>query len=279
MKPLCIYHGNCADGFGAATVIHKAFGGDVDFHPGRYGEELPEIESRDVMIVDFSYKRDVMINIISKARSVLVLDHHKSAEAELAGLHGIREDVEVYFDMNRSGAQMTWDYFFAEYPTPKLIQHIQDRDLWQFKLPGTREIQAALFSYEFDFDIWLRLLDNDDLVTGLFNEGVVLSRKHLKDIQDLLKISHREMTIAGYTVPAANLPLTMSSDAGNIMCKDLTTFSATYYDTAKSRCFSLRSAENGMDVSAIAIQYGGGGHKHAAGFKVPLGELVEKGLL
>lgn len=279
MKPICIYHGNCADGFGAATIIHKVFGGDIDFHPGFYGKEAPDVAGRDVIIVDFSYKRDVMMEIISKARKVLVLDHHKSAESELAGLQSTSEDVEVYFDMNRSGAQMAWDYFYPELPTPKLIQHIQDRDLWRFKLPGTREIQAALFSYEYDFNIWLEMLDSDELVQTLFNDGVAIERKHFKDIAEMLKVSQREMTIGGVTVPAANLPYTYASDAGNIMSRELNTFAATYYDTANSRSFSLRSAENGMDVSEIASQYGGGGHKHAAGFRVPLSELTEKNLL
>lgn len=279
MKPLCIYHGNCADGFGAATIIHKAFGGDIDFYPGIYGKEPPELTARDVIIVDFSYKRDVMQDIISKARSVLVLDHHTSAEKELAGLHRIHEDVEVYFDMERSGAQMAWDYFFPELPTPKLIQHIQDRDLWKFELEGTREIQAALFSYQYDLNIWLAMLDNNEAVEELFCDGVAIERKHFKDIAELLKVSQREMTIAGHAVPVANLPYTMASDAGNIMSRDLTTFAATYYDTANSRCFSLRSTENGMDVSEIASQYGGGGHKNAAGFRVPLSELADKNLL
>jgi nanoRNase/pAp phosphatase (c-di-AMP/oligoRNAs hydrolase) len=41
-----------------------------------------------------------------------------------------------------------------------------------------------------------------------------------------------------------------------------------------SAIFSLRSTEEGLDVSEIAKLYGGGGHKHAAGFKVPH-ELVK----
>ena len=32
--------------------------------------------------------------------------------------------------------------------------------------------------------------------------------------------------------------------------------------------FSLRSEEGGLDVSEIAKKFGGGGHKHSAGFKV-----------
>jgi hypothetical protein len=44
-----------------------------------------------------------------------------------------------------------------------------------------------------------------------------------------------------------------------------------YFDTATDRTFSLRSRKTGMDVQAIAVMYGGGGHPNAAGFRAPLG--------
>ena len=59
--PLCIYHHNCADGFTAAWVVKKAFG-NVDFHPGKYNEPPPDVTGRDVIIVDFSYKYDVLLS-------------------------------------------------------------------------------------------------------------------------------------------------------------------------------------------------------------------------
>lgn len=45
-------------------------------------------------------------------------------------------------------------------------------------------------------------------------------------------------------------------------------FAACYWDTPTGRVFSLRSTDEGMDVSVIASQYGGGGHRNAAGFRV-----------
>jgi len=50
---------------------------------------------------------------------------------------------------------ITWNHFFPNQEAPRLIDHIQDRDLWQFKIPRTREVQAAIFSYPYDFDIWI----------------------------------------------------------------------------------------------------------------------------
>jgi nanoRNase/pAp phosphatase (c-di-AMP/oligoRNAs hydrolase) len=59
-----------------------------------------------------------------------------------------------------------------------------------------------------------------------------------------------------------------ASDAGNILSEGRA-FAATYYDTDKSRVFSLRSSKGGVDVGEVAKLFGGGGHKHAAGFSVP----------
>jgi nanoRNase/pAp phosphatase (c-di-AMP/oligoRNAs hydrolase) len=59
----------------------------------------------------------------------------------------------------------------------------------------------------------------------------------------------------------------MVSDAAHKLAQG-NPFAACYWDTPNGRVFGLRSDENGLDVSAIAKNYGGGGHVHAAGFTV-----------
>jgi hypothetical protein len=148
---------------------------------------------------------------------------------------------------------------------PRLLLHVEDRDLWRFLLPKTREIQASVFSQPYDFAVW------DALMTApldkLALEGEAIERKHFKDILELTKVVTRRMRIGGYNVPIANLPYTLASDAGHLLSQN-EAFAGCYYDTPQGRNFSLRSAEGGVDVSAIAKQYGGGGHRHAAGFRV-----------
>ena len=132
-KTLCIYHGNCADGFGAAWVVRKALGANVEFVPGVYGQEPPDVAGKDVVLVDFSYKYDVLAELAWRAKSIIVLDHHKSAAEDLGRFEqfhaGIEEDtrrddgtpllgwrtahamansqngpsIACCFDMNRSG--------------------------------------------------------------------------------------------------------------------------------------------------------------------------------
>jgi len=284
MKPLCIYHGNCADGFGAAWAVRYALGDEVEFYPGVYQNPPPDVSDRDVIMVDFSYKRPVIERMAKSARSILILDHHKSAAEDLCGYapapawddwRGICAPGETValFDMNRSGAGLAWDYFCGG-ARPPLIDHIEDRDLWRFKLEGTREIQAVVFSHPYDFDVWDDLMARSqaDADRGqMVQEGAAIERKHHKDVAELVGVMKRRMTIGGHDVPVANLPYTLTSDAGNLMAKG-EPFAACYWDTPDGRVFSLRSTDEGLDVSEIAKQYGGGGHRNASGFRLPHGQ-------
>lgn len=72
-RTICIYHGNCADGFTAAWAVWKALGAQVEFIPGVYGEAPPDVTGADVIMVDFSYKRPVLEAMAAKAHSMLIL--------------------------------------------------------------------------------------------------------------------------------------------------------------------------------------------------------------
>jgi oligoribonuclease NrnB/cAMP/cGMP phosphodiesterase (DHH superfamily) len=294
MKKLCIYHHNCADGFGAAYAVYKRFGDDVEFHPGVYQDPPPDVTGRAVILVDFSYKQPVLAEMAKHANSILVLDHHKSAEEDL---HQWKREAQeepqdfsewnpelkhhqlgdapvcAIFDTERSGAMIAWQFFHPKLSPPRLFEHIQDRDLWRFKLAGTREIQAVVFSWPYDFAVWDTLVARCDHALGcgeMIGEGKAIERKHFKDIDELLGVCTRFMEIAGYTVPVANLPYTLTSDAGHKLAQGQV-FAACYWDTPEGRVFSLRSAADGLDVSEIAKLYGGGGHRNAAGFRLPHG--------
>lgn len=264
-RPLVIYHANCADGFSAAWVYWKRFGESCDFHPGVYNEPPPDVTGREVLLVDFSYKRPVVEEMLKTAASVTLVDHHKTALDDLANL----PRLGWYCSLDKSGAMLAWQHCYGSEPPPLLLGHIQDRDLWRFKLAGTREIQANVFSFEYTFENWDRLMSADQVeLLKMTTAGAAIERKHHKDIAELVKVCQRRMVIGGHDVPAASLPYTMGSDAGHVMAQGQP-FSACYWDTAEHRIFGLRSSPEGLDVSEVAKQYGGGGHKNAAGFRVP----------
>lgn len=257
---VCIYHGNCADGFAAAWVFRKAFGEDHTFHPAVYQDPPPEVEGKTVTILDFSYKRPIMEKILERAHSVTILDHHKTAIEDLAGL-----PLAGRLDVSRSGCMLAWEMFFPNEPPPPLLLHIEDRDIWRFALAKTREIQANVFSYPYDFQVWDELMASN--VEHIAREGSAIERKHFKDIDELIGVVTRRMVIGGHNVPVANLPYTLTSDAGHKLAKG-EPFAACYWDTPQGRVFSLRSTDDGVDVSEVAKQYGGGGHRNASGFRI-----------
>jgi oligoribonuclease NrnB/cAMP/cGMP phosphodiesterase (DHH superfamily) len=244
----------------------------VDFHAGVYQSPPTDVTGRDVIMVDFSYKRPVIEEMLKTAKSITIIDHHKTAIEDLEPLNAIasvgmdiRMPLYLYFDTNHSGAMLAWLVYFGDAEPPKLLQHIEDRDLWKFEIDGTREIQAAVFSYPYDFHVWDKLMESSTQPLKL--QGEAIERKHFKDINELLEVTTRRMLIGGFNVPVANLPYIFSSDAGHKLATG-EPFGACYWDTPKGRTFSLRSTDAGEDVSAIAKQYGGGGHRNASGFSV-----------
>lgn len=284
MEPLCIYHGNCADGFTAAWAVWRAVP-TCEFYPGTYGETPPDVAGRDVIIVDFSYPRAVLDEMARSARTVIVLDHHRTAMEDLRTMilppdgpwdpERLLEQGCGYcaiFDMDRSGAQITWDHFHPGGERPVLVDYVADRDLWRFELPRSREVSAFISVYDHEFREWEDLhsiLESD--VTHASRTGAVLEKKHLKDVNEIVRLTQRTMRIGDLELPTANVPPSMISDAGNIMATAGSGAAACYWDSPEGRVFSLRSTASGPDVSEIARRYGGGGHRNAAGFRMPRG--------
>lgn len=282
MKPLCIYHGNCDDGFGAAWAVWKKLGADVEFYPGVSQKEPPPHAGRDVLFVDFSYKRPVLDAMSQQARSILILDHHKTAAEDLAGLPPPLDgpyDPErmvswardcnapaafhALFDMQRSGAGIAWDYFHPEKSRPKFINYLEDRDLWRKALPGGDEFTIALRSYPQELDLWDKLADDVD---GLIRQGGTIQRYYRLRVEEL-KRSAYGARLGNDRCLISNAPYFAASEvAGELAEKSDTDFGACYFEAEQGRFqYSLRSRGD-FDVSAVARRYGGGGHKNAAGF-------------
>lgn len=281
-RTICIYHANCADGFTAAWAVRWALGESIEFVPAGYGDEPPEVTGADVIIVDFSYKRPLLERMAMSARSILILDHHKTAQADLAGLPRPAGDWAAHraaagnpaalFDMDRSGAQMAWDYF-CEGARPLLVDIVADRDLWRWQLDRSREINAVIGSHDMTWAVWDDIaadLQADEDIWRVANEGHAILRAHDKLVRQVIDVSKRRMVIGGHDVPVAAAPYALASDTAGSMAEG-EPFAATYVDGPKGRAFSLRSRSEGLDVSQIAAAYGGGGHRGAAGFLMPHG--------
>jgi hypothetical protein len=286
MNPTCIYHGNCPDGFTAAWIVKGAMEGlladGCDFHPGVYGEDPPNCSGRSVYMVDFTYGPDQMHALSKAASNLVVLDHHQTAIANCAATSN-DSNTTVHLDMNRSGARITWDYFYGDEQPPDIVSFVEDRDLWRWALDGTKDYFAALTSRPYTFEAWDEAAATP--LAEMLAEGRAINRYRDQLIdQAVATAAFAEVPGAGW-MPVVNCPYAYASDVAGILAADARIemlpdpdpgiplkVAAYYFDNhaAGVRSWGLRSTEDGPDVAKLAEKNGGGGHKHAAGFRTEL---------
>lgn len=299
-KPdICIYHFPCDDGFAAAWIARRKWP-SVVMAPTNYGQMFPNIDYRgkNILIADFSYRPDALSELMMSfgARSIVMLDHHKTAEADLqsfkvdicgdaqfvaADIEGMFRDlnelgrppVVARFDMKRSGAALTWEFCFPDEPTPWLIRHIEDRDLWRMALPNTRKISLLLRSYPYDFDVWTKLCEGTDAhsQSNVLADAASIERFYDQKLAEMLPTATLREIGKWKGVPTAHAPYAFASDLAHELLKTHPSapFAAVVVDAYGGRTYSLRSEDGRQDVSEVAKQFGGGGHRNAAGFRVP----------
>lgn len=266
-----LYHNPCFDGFGAAWAAHERLGDRAQYIGVNYGDKIPDLPpDARVAIVDFSFPREELEALRPKVAGLVVLDHHKTAEEHLAGL------PYAVFEKTRAGAGIAWEYFNPDKPVPELVSLVEDRDLWKFSLPQSKEFSAALASYPRDFSVWSQLD-----VPHLKVEGTAILR-----YKDQLVASNveraREGNIRGHKVPIVNVSAELRSEVGDALCRKFpqAPFVGLYFDDEEgNRHWSLRSRGD-FDVTTVLQTFpGGGGHAQAGGFSQPKSDLSEEWLV
>ncbi len=287
-----IYHDNCDDGFAAAWAVHKKWGDAVQFIPSNYGRPLPKWQNgSEVLVADFSFPPEQCEDLVNQGCRILMLDHHKTAQESLSGLHAIhrptidnvgrcfdrmagtwREEVLVEFDMNRSGARMTWDFAFPGEETPELILAVEDRDLWRFNRHDTKLVSMYLRSLDRDFAQWdaaaalysddpERFLGEAQAIKRFYDQRIkaICETAGLQDFQGHSGVPVTYACPYDFVSDTCHTLLAMHPDAP---------FAVAVIQNSEGITYSLRSADDRVDVSAIAKANGGGGHRNAAGFRV-----------
>lgn len=264
---LIIYHANCTDGFGAAYAAWKLLGDRASYYAAKYGEAPPDVKDKCVVVLDFSYDNATTKRLISEAKSFLVIDHHKSAMVEL-------HDVTcTHFDMNHSGAMLSWKFFHPGKDAPRMIKHIEDRDLWKWEIPYSKEFAAAFDMVPFDFEEFDKYLD-DSAVDDAQERGAYILAYSKTVISKIAKNAHARK-LNGKDVLVVNSPHWMS-EIGNTLSTRCDFAVIWYYDHSTRQVkVSLRAHHDDADVSEVAKKYGGGGHRKAAGFALPPDVSIE----
>jgi uncharacterized protein len=287
LKTYILYHGNCTDGFGSAFAhwlkynsphFHhfSTFGNtaeDFSYIPVNYNEPPPRMDYNSrVFILDFSYPRTVLEQLRKDHYELTVLDHHKTAEQELKDLS------YCTFASNKSGAILAWEHFQdPSEPIPLFFQYIQDRDLWQFKLPHSKEVSIAMKMYPHDFYIWEELFRQSirDSMQTLIFEGALLLKFQTQQIEESCA-HYTIVNLLGYKIPMVCCTR-FFSEVGERLCELCPESPFSMYFSIRSdksvQC-GLRSRPGSFDCSVVAKKLGGGGHQGAAGFILSMEEFL-----
>lgn len=269
-----LYHGNCCDGFGGAWAIWTASTNDELIvygcnHAAKEDEKTKIVEmctNKNVIMVDFVFKADVLKRIKGAANKLAIIDHHTTALEEIreAGL----EDQSV-LDVEHSGCYLGWKYCHDENdpPMPEFLRYIQDRDLWKWELENTAPFTASFYpTVNYDLDEWLKLHDSE-VVNRHIAEGQIILKHHDIEIANLAKQAVK-IQWRGYNISAINSTSHISK-LGHVLSKNCDLALIWQYDSKRGSIkVSLRSDEEGnnVNVAKIAKEFGGGGHVNAAGF-------------
>lgn len=264
-----VYHDKCPDGFGAAYVCHKKFGDSVKYMPADYGAplDIKKLKGERVLMVDVSFPRDVMEEVLKVTDRFLLLDHHKSQMDETGDM------PHMHFDMDHSGAMLAWNFLFPDVPAPKMIAYIEDRDLWRFKLPETKIVLSVLDARPMTFQSW-----------DLFSQALKTNPKIILETGNALAKQYESLvskiceeavpvTMNGYRGKMVNVPHIFASASGDYLYSQPDTdFALTWYQKKNGlyHCSwrSMNKSKNDGTALKCASLFGGAGHPNAASAKL-----------
>jgi hypothetical protein len=235
-----LYHGpHCPDGFGAALAAWLRLGDACRYVPVDHGPKvaLPEgLEGKRVVVLDFAFSEPLTRALRERCAALLVLDHHASAEAALAGLPAENK----VFEMRQSGATLAWDFFHgagsgsplgADAPgrlacaagdaTPLLFRYLEDRDIWRWAMHESEAWCCGFDMLDKSFEAWRAVLEAGERgAHALVESGraiVAYKRKtrdsHVKRARPTRLRAAPELT--GLIVNGS----TLASDIGNALCQ------------------------------------------------------------
>ena len=262
-----IYHADCTDGFGAAYSAWKCLGNRAEYYPCKHGTEPPNVRGKNVVILDFSFNNETTKKMIDEANQLLIIDHHKSAMVEL---HDI---PNTHFDMTKSGAMLSWEFFHPGKEPPKFIKYIMDRDLWTWELDYSKEFSAAFDMVPFEFEEFEKFEDDSVFDDAVKRGSYILaySKTVVKKVCE--KAQQRKLNDKDVLVVNASHWM---SEIGARLAPDCDFALIWYWDhEAQNTKVSLRAFHDTVDVAEIAKGFGGGGHRKAAGFQLSKDSHIE----
>lgn len=269
-KKIIVFYDNDHDGFGAAWVAWRVFGSKALYILGKRDVTSSQLcafgaTNAIVYFLDFCPNNKALQFAQRVAHRVIVIDHHETVADIVKSLSG-----SVY-SLKHSACVLTWKYFYKSKRVPRILRHIEDVDLWKWKMPGTRELLASL-SWRFDFrhwDVLARIIENP----GARKQHVKTGKAMLVYEEEILERMSEEadrVLLGGCLAFAVNGPRHFNSLLGSYLLhldKHIHVGIVFYFvERCKYIRFSLRS-DGRVDVGRLAEKFGGGGRHDTAAFQ------------
>lgn len=267
-KVVC-YHHNDSDGKMAAAVVASIYP-NAEFREINYNQEFSFDGLKDAMVivVDFSFPD---MELLKKSCKLLCwIDHHESV-LRTQEKTWCSEEIDGLREIGECGALLAWQWFYPHEATPRAIELVNDYDLWIKKIPETDRFNERISLQKFSKVFWLPLLKDGEHIDKLIQEGAILLNQKKKRVTDSIHKGMKKKLIKSidnvFWVNSSPMDVSL---AGSEILKKGYDIAIMYFVDKDKIIFGMRS--NKYDVSEIAMEFGGGGHKTAAGFSLPLME-------
>ena len=261
----CFSHSVDADGWTCSAIIKKRFPRCQMFDIN-YGDESPWhlIQTDEtVFMTDFSLPIQDMAKLAEMC-DLIWIDHHQSAidDRNREGL--VFQGIQV---SGEAACALTWQYCFPGEPVPYAVRLVSDWDLWEFEYAATKPFQYALRIQDTspESPIWERLFEdkNEGFVHTLLDHGLVIMEYEAQSNKIQCRAAF-ETEFEGLRCIAVNKLFSGSNLFESVWDEKKYDVMIAFGWHRGQWKVSLRSTIVG--VSELAKRYGGGGHKHAAGF-------------
>lgn len=271
-----IFYHNDMDGKCSAAIVYNFYkpakADNVEFIQINYNVDFPyeSIQpNEEIVIVDFSPSdSDGFDKILSKTKNIIWIDHHGTAiekHSKFDWLPGFRK-------VGVAACELTWDYFmcsseFCLGKMPMVVKYLGDYDVWAFKYGHeTSVFQSATKLYDADpkSSIWQKWLNVHYIPTVELEEGQIALDYRTNYYKDVVSQISYETEFEGYNCIVCNMPF-CGSQLFDPIIKDYDILIAFYFD-GSNYVISFYTKKDNIDVSKLAVKYGGGGHRQASSF-------------
>jgi hypothetical protein len=277
-----VFHKNCADGFGAAWSCYKKLGTNgIVFRAMEHSQpvDISSFTGKRVAVFDFTFPKETTEKIKNVCKSFVCWDHHDTAYNALYG-----KCPGCYFDLEKSGCRLAWEYFFGVHSdVPLLLLYAEDRDLWKWELRESRAVSAYMFyACSLDFDKWDEATATP--IDIIIEQGKVLKSAQDERLKQLVEDKNIQMSkggavtkkIANYSVMIINAKLNISEIGDELLNRysNIDFVIIWTYDHWKNQYkIHLRGRQRlnndkAVHVGEIAEVFGGGGHPDSASFSM-----------